>query len=189
MGTKAKKGSQFERDISRWISRWWSDGERDDLVWRTSQSGGRATTRAKSGRKTAGGYGDLTFTDSSIKPLFDTFLFELKRGYTTKIDPLSFIDGKGSKNFLGDVYEKAWKECKYAEKKYPIIIFERNRRETCIMFNHKLMQLFEKFSGIFSKKYMMFDTTINRYYIMIISDFFEWVSPETIKLISKTKRI
>jgi len=40
------KGGEFERDISRFLSRWWTYGERDDVFWRTSASGARATTRS-----------------------------------------------------------------------------------------------------------------------------------------------
>lgn len=76
----AGKGSSFERLICKQLSRWWSEGERDDIFWRSSQSGGRATQRAKSGRKTYGSYGDIAATDPIGEPLLRFFTIELKIG-------------------------------------------------------------------------------------------------------------
>ncbi|MBM3120244.1 MAG: hypothetical protein FJ006_12010, partial [Chloroflexi bacterium] len=59
----SSKGASFERDISRQLSLWWTHGERDDVFWRSSMSGGRATVRAKKGQKTAYQNGDITATD------------------------------------------------------------------------------------------------------------------------------
>jgi hypothetical protein len=79
-----KKGSKFERDICKRLSEWWSDDTenqmRDDIFWRASQSGGRATQRAKSGKRTAGSYGDIAAVDPVGAPLLQVFTLELKRG-------------------------------------------------------------------------------------------------------------
>jgi hypothetical protein len=77
------KGGEYEREISKQLSLWVSKGKRDDLIWRTSASGGRATTRSKKKLETAYAYGDLTFTDPKAKPLFDLAVIEAKRGYTS----------------------------------------------------------------------------------------------------------
>lgn len=53
------KGQDLERSISRQLSLWWSNGEADDWFWRASQSGGRATQRAKKGMRTLNSAGDL----------------------------------------------------------------------------------------------------------------------------------
>ena len=75
------KGSEFERSICKQLSLWWTDGKRDDIFWRSSQSGGRATSRAKKGKKTAGQEGDICATHRSGDPLVRLFSIELKRGY------------------------------------------------------------------------------------------------------------
>ncbi len=77
---KASKGSQFERHVCKQLSMWWSGGERDDIFWRSSQSGGRATQRAKSGKSTYGSYGDIASVDPVGEPLLKLFTIELKRG-------------------------------------------------------------------------------------------------------------
>lgn len=44
------KGSVFEREICKALGRWWTDGERDDIFWRTAGSGARATCRLERGK-------------------------------------------------------------------------------------------------------------------------------------------
>jgi hypothetical protein len=107
--SKSGKGSGFERDISKQLSLWWSGGERDDLMWRTSQSGGRATQRAKQAVRTKYGYGDLTFTDPIAKPLFDLLVISAKRGYTHTSRPLS-------KEMLNNFCNKVGKSASYLRK-------------------------------------------------------------------------
>ncbi len=74
------KGSQFERDIARQLSLWWTDGKDDAVFWRTSQSGGRATQRGKKGQHTFGHYGDISAVNPIGQPLVQFFTIELKRG-------------------------------------------------------------------------------------------------------------
>jgi len=77
----ASKGSAFERDVCKQLSLWWTHNERDDVFWRTSTSGARATTRRKAGLSTFGQYGDVQATDPIGQPLIDMFIIEIKRGY------------------------------------------------------------------------------------------------------------
>lgn len=87
------KGADFERDISRTLSLWWSHGERDDIFWRTSMSGGRATVRSKAGKSTAYQAGDITATDPIGAPLIKATVIELKRGYG-KFCVLDLLDSR-----------------------------------------------------------------------------------------------
>jgi hypothetical protein len=80
----ANKGTVFERDMSRHLSRWWSDGERDDIFWKTGGSGNRATQRRKTGKATAGGYGDIMSQSGEGSELLQCVVLELKKGYTTR---------------------------------------------------------------------------------------------------------
>lgn len=78
------KGGQFERDICKRLSVWWQgDADADVCFWRTSQSGGRATTRAKSGKRTNAAHcGDIGALDERGAPLTRLITWELKRGYS-----------------------------------------------------------------------------------------------------------
>jgi hypothetical protein len=80
----ANKGSNFERSICKELSLWWTKGQRDDVFWRSSQSGGRATQRAKKGLRTYGSYGDIAAVDPIGDPLLKYYTIELKRGSTYK---------------------------------------------------------------------------------------------------------
>lgn len=76
-----RKGSKFERDMCRRLSLWWTPADpTDDVFWRSSQSGGRATVRARKGKRTAGSYGDIVAMDLVGEPLLKVFTLELKRG-------------------------------------------------------------------------------------------------------------
>jgi hypothetical protein len=78
------KGGQFERDLCRQLTRWWTgDPDHDVLFWRTSQSGGRVTSRAKRGQKsTAAHCGDISALDERGAPLTRLITFEAKNGYS-----------------------------------------------------------------------------------------------------------
>lgn len=80
MNSKGYKGSDFEREICKKLSVWWTGGGRDDVFWRSSQSGGRATQRSKKGLRTHGSYGDISAVDPVGEPLLKLFTIELKRG-------------------------------------------------------------------------------------------------------------
>lgn len=97
-----QKGSAFEREICKALSRWWTDGERDDVFWRSSQSGGRATQRAKKGQSTYGSYGDVAAVDPIGEPLLKVFTIELKRGRSHGCpgDLLDFKSNNGKHPFV-----------------------------------------------------------------------------------------
>lgn len=48
-GASKAKGANFEREVCRELSEWVSTGKADDLFWRSSMSGGRATLGRKKG--------------------------------------------------------------------------------------------------------------------------------------------
>lgn len=80
--SKSNKGGKFERDTCRQLSTWFSDGERDDMFWRSAGSGGMATRRRSKGLQTTGHCGDVAATDEIGRVLLDVVTIELKRGYS-----------------------------------------------------------------------------------------------------------
>lgn len=97
----AGKGSAFEREICKQLSLWWTEGERDDVFWRTSQSGGRATVRKRKGKRTSGHYGDIMATGSTGRSLMRYTTIEVKRGYNrfTMLDVLDRSEGAAQQLF------------------------------------------------------------------------------------------
>ena len=79
---RSSKGSQFERTFAKKLSLWWTDNERDDVFWRSSNSGGRATVRRQAGTTTFMQAGDIAAIDPIGLPLLEVITLELKRGYS-----------------------------------------------------------------------------------------------------------
>ena len=90
--SRSSKGSSFERKMCKEFSLWWTNGERDDVFWRTAMSGGRATVRARKGMGTHGQYGDLSAIDPIGEPFTKAIVTEFKRGYTKAFDLMTLLD-------------------------------------------------------------------------------------------------
>ena len=173
------KGSEFERKISKELSLWWSDGERDDIFWRTSVSGGRATTRMRTGLSTRYQYGDITYTDSVGEDLLKVFTIECKVGYGN-YDVLDVLSS--NKSVLIGFWEEAVKESGDANN-IPLLIFKQDRKETLVAFSKGVLFDYVGFPNDYET------ITISRagknIQIMRLKDFLAWISPEIIKLIAK----
>ena len=129
-----KKGSAFEREFARKLSLWWSEGKADDWFWRLGGSGGRATNRAKSGRNTANGYGDIAAQCPEAQKLLNIVTFELKRGYnSTTIQDL--IDKPNGPNQMRDFIEQARRSASLAGTPFWVLVFRRDLREELIVTN------------------------------------------------------
>jgi len=179
------KGANFERKICKVLSLWWSDYERDDIFWRTSQSGGRATERRKKGKRTAGSYGDMTAIHESGKSFERTFLVELKKGYDKDVGALLLIDSNQKEPALLKWWIKNEKIRLENNRQYGLLIFQRNRRHPCIMMDEILFGQLEQYAHIYVKSNLIqIDfVSINSTLIIIpLYDFLEWCSSESMKL-------
>ena len=188
------KGGSFEREISVLLSKWWTEGERDDIFGRSDGSGGRFTARKKKGKDTANQGGDITFIDSIGEPLVAAWSIEAKTGYGTKKkikdkdgevvsketirwDVLDFLDSKQKEPVL----QKMWTQCRRDAEltnREPILIFRRNGRAPCICFYKcylgKLLSCFGMPScGVLSLT--TYDYEADSLCMMKLSDFFEWI--------------
>jgi len=179
------KGSQGERETSNELSRWWSDGSRDDIFWRTAGSGGRATSRSKVGKKTKYQYGDITFTDPIGKPLLDLMVIENKRGYSDDISVLSFVDklDRMKDPILLRWYFKLQAEVRLSGRPNGVVIFQRNRRKKCIMMETDFFVQFEQYNGHWMKNIVEILYQEDKSFSVVgFNDFLAWCPPETIKL-------
>lgn len=188
------KGGSFENEICKDLSRWWTDGKRDDIFRRTSTSGGLATIRRKSGKTTAYQHGDITFQDDIGKPFIERYNIECKSGYATqnKWDVLDLLDSKQKVTTL----EKLWEQClndAEVSNREPMLIFRRNGRGKCIIIKTNEFRSLSKYFGMFPC--VSFDFCFGgpsyTYDIFVakLSDFLYYVTPEIIKLISNVNKI
>ena len=167
------KGSNFEREICKKLSLWWSEDLRDDIFWRTSISGARATTRSKKGQGTSYSQGDVTFIDPVGKPFIAACLIEIKRGYTNEISVLDFIDRKRGEPLLWKWWRRLEKDRRQIRRKYSLLIFKRNQRRTCIMLDKEMWGEIIDYNGYFVGPLL----NMNDLRIVNFNDFFEWVNP------------
>lgn len=129
------KGASFEREICKRLSLWWTYDHTDDVFWRSSQSGGRATMRARKGKRTAGSYGDITALDPIGEPLLRMFTIELKRGRSHG-DPSDLLDCSGNldKHPFIQAIRQAKAGAEAAGSESWLLIVKRDRRTACTFF-------------------------------------------------------
>ena len=145
------KGAEFERKMCKILSLWWSLNRHDDIFWRTSQSGGRATERAKKNLRTAGSYGDLMAIHKDGYLFEQYFLIEFKKGFNKDLGILLLIDSKQKSPLLYQWWKKNENTRKKALKRWGLLIFQRDRRFPCIVMNREIFGMIECFVGKYQK--------------------------------------
>ena len=122
MANGKAKGSEFERFVSKSLSKWWSKGERDDLFWRTQSSGGRFTQRKKKGIDTHHQGGDVCNVHPESELFSSVFYVECKNYKCVGL--WSIITGKG---MLLEWWRKAFSDATQSNK-IPLLIVKENNR-------------------------------------------------------------
>ncbi len=119
-GGKAK-GSGFEREVCTKLSLWISRGLRDDLLWRSAMSGGRASVKFKGGGRNTTQVGDISAIDPQGSRLTDRYVIECK--FVKSLDlgaPL--LAGRGNMVKFWEVLKDQSKNV----RKHPILIARQN---------------------------------------------------------------
>jgi hypothetical protein len=184
------KGADFERTLAKQFSLWWTQGVRDDVFWRTSQSGGRATQRNKKGQATANSHGDMTTIDSIGEPFTSYFLLEFKRGYTKDLDVLTFVDTKRKSLLLFDFWFKAEQDRVAAGRKQSLLVFKRDRFQVCVFFNGSFFWKLQRTYGPLCRNYIRMQSDQEEegsFIIFLLEDFFNWVDPKSFHLVIEDK--
>jgi hypothetical protein len=191
-----KKGSSFEREICRTLSLWWT-GNRDDVFWRASQSGGRATERAKKGKTTFGSYGDIAAVDPIGRPLLDFFTIELKIGKSHGHfgDLLDAPIKKKRKQFAFErTLEQAMSAATLAKSHHWMLISKRDRREPVVFIPRKAWN--DLIRGMLPLGAVMFDWDVllhDRSVIwedivgLLLTDFLRLIKPEAIQKLTHAR--
>lgn len=180
MGKKSK-GSDFERAVSKQLSLWWTNGERDDVFWRSSQSGGRATVRGRKGTKTANSYGDIGLLDECGAPLLRILILELKRGYGTwSIQDLLDSGPTCKKPKLNEFLAQAARDAEAAGGLWPCVIFKKDLRRPGIVTPLSLWKQLTRsnHNDVFDRPHIIYRNDESQLIMMLLDDFLEWCSPE-----------
>ena len=181
------KGSNFEREIARDLSLWWSNGKRDDIFTRSDSSGARFTQRKKTDKDTAFQSGDIACSDPAGILLLELFSIEVKTGYGKKNkdkivlwDVLDILDSDQKIPVIFSLWQQCENDAELANKE-PMLIFRRNRRKKCIAFKRSYFSTLELWFG--STDYPIIK--LQEICIMNLNNFFNWI-PD-IRTICKVK--
>lgn len=189
------KGANYEREICRKLSLWWTKGERDDCFWRSSMSGGRATIRSRQGKETSGHYGDIAATNKIGHKFMSYFTVEIKCGYkkASCSNLFDVVTSKaGAKRTLMEWIKQAKTASKLAKTLNWLLIHKPDRREPIVYMNESAgMFLSSNLEGkhrlfvghLTVKKYRGQETSV---YFMRLSSFLS-INPETITALPKEK--
>jgi hypothetical protein len=121
-GAGKNKGSAFERSVCQKLSMWISQDKHDDLFWRSSMSGGRATVMFKKGGENRTQCGDITAIHPDGNPLTDKFLISCKFYRDLKIAGAVLGNKGGLSAFWAECVEEAKNH-----KKLPLLIAKQNQ--------------------------------------------------------------
>ena len=185
------KGSNFEREIAKELSLWWTDAKRSDVFWRSSMSGGRATIRSKKGLTTHGNYGDIAIADPLGQPLIELATIELKTGYPGQ-SPFDLVDRVGKQNpKYKQFFEQCEREKKEANVPFWILIARRKQKDIMIYLSHALYRQFTYLDEAFPSVRLSVTVLSKRRKIFgcPLSEFFKLVDPREIKKIVKISKM
>jgi hypothetical protein len=170
------KGSRFERETCCTLSLWWTSGQRDDIFWRTSTSGARATKRAKDGLETANQHGDICATDPLGLVFLNIVCVELKRGHndSTLVDLLD-----RSPKAAMQQYEKWLDQVRLSQLgrvPYWLLIHRRDLRVTIVYMPGILFDQFK--AGWVGPVITLYGLASGRIVGVRFSDFLSNITPE-----------
>lgn len=177
------KGSRFEREIAKQLSLWWTHGSRDDIFWRTSQSGGRATIRRRKGKSTANQDGDLCAIDPCGQPLMDKVTIELKVGYNAwTIKEIIDSPTREKATILEKFFQQCERESENQKHDSWWLITRQDRRRTLLFINHKafkwiLMQC-RQTTILFVPFITICHQSFGPIHIFVLEDFLKKIEPD-----------
>jgi hypothetical protein len=120
------KGGDFEREVSKFLTKWLTGSEKPYKYWRQDASGGLATIHEENVHLT----GDIKPLARDSEFLTDVFSIECKTGYPKTSIWQHF---KSTKFAL----EEFWVQCieDAPENKYPMLIYRKLRRKPIVGIN------------------------------------------------------
>lgn len=168
-----KKGSGFERDIAKFLTKYITGVEKPYCIWRTPQSGGLNTI---SGAVDVSG--DLCALNETGKILTDIFCFELKNGYD---DADFFKHFKESKN---NIIRGFWDQCIRDARlcnKWGILIFKKKNNKPIIGIETPVYSYLENYVDLSQHIVVSFDNDLPNVVFYDFYTFFDKVSLEVLK--------
>jgi hypothetical protein len=120
MKNSKAKGASFERAICKQLSLWLTQGKREDVLWRSAMSGGRATVAHRKG-KDVRQCGDICAVGPEGHEFCQRYFLELKHVKRLALDQF-LVKGTGP---LANFWRVAKREAA-KHKRQPILIARQN---------------------------------------------------------------
>lgn len=124
------KGSSFERQCCRELSRFIDPKGKDTLFWRSSISGGRATVERRKGVKNQTQLGDITSIHPKSAWFTKIFFIECKHYKSLDIES-SLLTGKGR---LAMFWRKLVQQAEESDR-HPLLIAKQNFMPTLVLID------------------------------------------------------
>jgi hypothetical protein len=131
MVNSKQKGASFERLICTQLSLWLSGGKQEDLLWRSSMSGGRSTVAAAKGKRFAQQAGDISAIHPLGHKLTDNFYPECK-----SYRDLNFVGLLQRRGKLADFWLETCKQARHY-KKFPLLIAKQNQQPIIVCLSRE----------------------------------------------------
>lgn len=178
------KGGGYEIEVCRDLSRWWAcDPNIDDWFWRASQSGGRATTRAKKGKTTTGHCGDVAASCWQAELLTKFITFEMKRGYNRGAVMVDLLDRnkwpdtpKQRKDTILGFIEQAHAAGARAGTPHWALIHRRDGREPLIYLPRELNRVCNYTPNLNHPSATLAFVSRGVSYILVVQRFHNWLA-------------
>lgn len=147
------KGAAFERRICKQLSLWISDGMRDDLLWRSAMSGGRATLQVKNlpNKKRYNQCGDISAISREGQDFLEVFFVDCKFLNSLKIDAWIY----GSEGCLPNMWDKVLLEAK-THNRVPLVVAKQNNKPELILTNFAGFLHFRGASAFADEMHLLF---------------------------------
>lgn len=169
------KGSDFERDISKYFGKWLTGSEKPYQYWRMPGSGALATISEEN----VGLSGDIRSLTQEAAFLTDIFSIECKTGYKTTSFWQHFAN---IKNFN---IRSFWSQCcRDAEKsdKRPMLIYRKKGRKPLLGIDiHTYMELCVHLGSLSSISMRFKNLEYSTLELFDFYSFFDIITPEIIK--------
>lgn len=179
MANPKRIGNNYEREISKKLSLWISNGESDDIFWRDLSSGARFTNRKKKEKETVI-KGDIVAIDLNYQWFTNLFFIDTK--CYKSFNPF-FIDPKNKKsNEILNQWKKVISDC--PTSMIPMMICKIRDRKTSefIMIDFKkdvtMMNIFLDNIKHYMQYYYDNGEKLSQCYIFTLDDFFDKIRVE-----------
>lgn len=175
MGKGKNRGSQFEREISKYLTKWISGNINPLMLWRQESSGALSTIYSDNNHLT----GDIKSIHTDSKFLTDVFSIELKTGYIST----SFFQHFNNYTFG---IEEFWKQASNdAEKanKHAMLIYRKKHRKPIVGIDEKINKILKK--KLYSLNNIMIcwgnESSLKSCILYDMNLFFNKIKPEDIR--------